>query len=137
MADVIELIENDHREVEGLFSKFESTQDALVATKTATSSIVTRPQRRRPSIQSSPPTSRVARGWPRKVKTSTKKRVELIGRIRQTSDADHLAELVGELKQAIEHHVHEEESEILPKTREALESDRLEQLGQEFESAKG
>ena len=62
---------------------------------------------------------------------------QLIGRIRQTSDQEHLAELVTELKQAIQHHVHEEESEILPKTREALDPARLNQLGEEFQAAKG
>ena len=53
---------------------------------------------------------------------------QLIGRIRQTSDPNHLAELVEELKEAIQHHVQEEESEILPKTRKALAPERLEQL---------
>lgn len=33
MADVIALLEQDHRGVEGLFASFESTQDASVATK--------------------------------------------------------------------------------------------------------
>jgi len=47
-----------------------------------------------------------------------------------------LAELIAELKQAVQHHVQEEESEILPKTREALTRARLEQLGEEFQAAK-
>jgi hemerythrin superfamily protein len=117
MADVIALIEKDHREVEGLFARFETTQDASVSTKicdeldrhaTAEEKAVY------PVIAS-----------------------DVIGRIRQTSDPAHLIELVGELKQAIEHHVHEEESEILPKTRDALGPSRLDELGREFEEAKG
>ena len=62
---------------------------------------------------------------------------QLIGRIRQTSDPEHLAELVGELKTAIQHHVQEEETEVLPKTRQALDAVRLDELGAEFEAAKG
>jgi len=41
------------------------------------------------------------------------------------------------VKQAVQHHVQEEETEILPTTREALAPARLEQLGDEFEAAKG
>ena len=48
-----------------------------------------------------------------------------------------MTELVAELKKAIQHHVHEEETEILPKTREALDPERLDQLGEEFQAAKG
>ena len=62
---------------------------------------------------------------------------QLIGRIRRTEYAEHVAELLGELKQAIEHHVKEEESEVLRKTREALDTKRLDELGSAFEAAKG
>jgi hypothetical protein len=45
--------------------------------------------------------------------------------------------LVAELKQAVEHHVQEEETEILPKMRQTVDAGRLDQLGEEFEAAKG
>jgi hemerythrin superfamily protein len=61
---------------------------------------------------------------------------QLIGRIRQTKDQDHLDELVGELQKAITHHVEEEESELLPKAEAALSASRLEELGQAFDDAK-
>jgi len=61
----------------------------------------------------------------------------LIGRIKNTDDPDHLAELVTELEQAVSHHVQEEESEMLPKSRKALGQGRLDELGQEFQAAKG
>jgi hypothetical protein len=61
---------------------------------------------------------------------------QMNGGIRRTEDPTHVAELVGELKQAIEHHVQEEESELLPKTRDALGPERLDVLGREFEAAK-
>ncbi len=61
---------------------------------------------------------------------------QLIGRIKNTQDEAHLAELVSELEQAVSHHVQEEETEMLPKTRDALDTARLEDLGADFESAK-
>ena len=136
MPDVIELIEKDHREVEGLFVEFETSGDQSVAAQicdeldrhaTAEEKAVY------PVIASDVP------GGEKMAKEGEdehKEARQLIGRIRQTSDQDHLADLVAELKQAIQHHVQEEESEILPKTREALDPGRLEQLGEEFQAAK-
>jgi hypothetical protein len=47
-----------------------------------------------------------------------------------------LSALVTELEQAVRHHVQEEETDLLPKTREALDPSRLEQMGKDFEAAK-
>ena len=49
---------------------------------------------------------------------------QLIGRIKNTDDDDHLVDLVTQLEQAINHHVNEEESEMLPKAREALSAEQ-------------
>ena len=53
----------------------------------------------------------------------------MIGRIRNTTDADHLAELMTELEQAIQHHVREEETEMLPKARRGIPAEQLIELG--------
>jgi iron-sulfur cluster repair protein YtfE (RIC family) len=137
MPDVIELIEKDHREVEGLFAKFESTGDESVAAQIcAELDRHTTGEERAvyPVIASDVP------GGEKMIKEGEdehKEARQLVGRIRQTSDQDHLAELIAELKQAVQHHVQEEESEILPKMRAALTPARLEQLGEEFQAAKG
>jgi hemerythrin-like domain-containing protein len=60
----------------------------------------------------------------------------MIGRVRNTSDEAQLVELMAELEQAIHHHVQEEESEMLPRTREELPAGELTELGDQFESAK-
>ena len=137
MADVIELIEHDHREVEALFSEFEGTQNASVATQicdeldrhaSAEEAVVY------PVIEAEVPEGK------KMVSEATNEHKEarqLIGRIRRTEDSTHLVELVGELKQGIQHHVQEEESQVLPKTRQALSPERLSELGQEFQAAKG
>jgi hypothetical protein len=40
------------------------------------------------------------------------------------------------LEQAVSHHVNEEEREMLPKTRDALDAQRREELGSAFDAAK-
>jgi hemerythrin superfamily protein len=136
MTDVTQLIEQDHREVEDLFAKFRSTRDASVAAQIcdeldrhagAEEQVVY------PAIKEEVPAagSLVDEGI-----DEHKEARQLIGRIRQTKDEDHLAQLVNELEQAISHHVEEEESDVLPKAREAMSAERLDELGQEFASAK-
>ena len=137
MADVIELIEKDHREVEGLFADFQSSRDPSVATKIC-DEIDKHAQGEEkavyPVIASDVPGGKKMAN---EGEDEHKEARQLIGRIRQTSDPDHLADLVNQLQQAIDHHVKEEESEILPKTRDALGQSRLEELASEFEAAKG
>jgi iron-sulfur cluster repair protein YtfE (RIC family) len=137
MTDVIELIQQDHREVESLFAKFERTQDAATAEKICDEldrHATGEEKAVYPVIASDVP------GAAKLVEDAEGEHAEarqLIGRIRRTTDTEHLRELVAELKQAIEHHVHEEETEVLPKTRESLSAARLNELGQEFDAAKG
>lgn len=137
MPIVIELIEQDHREVEALFTQFERNGDEAVATK------ICDELDRHASAEEKAVYPVIASEVPgggkmaREGEDEHREARQLIGRIRQTSDKEHLAELVTELKEAIQHHVQEEESEILPKTREALDRVRLDQLGEEFQAAKG
>ena len=49
---------------------------------------------------------------------------------------EHLADLVRELERAVSHHVNEEENEMLPKARTALDAERRNALGAEFDAAK-
>ena len=60
----------------------------------------------------------------------------LIGRIRGTSDREHVRELMDELEQVVQHHVEEEESEMLPRARTTLGEARLLEVGDKFEAAK-
>jgi hypothetical protein len=61
---------------------------------------------------------------------------QLIGRIRRTQDPEHLAELMSKLEDEISHHVEEEERDLLPKARAAIDDAELEELGEKFEEAK-
>ena len=136
MSDVIELIEKDHREVEDLFAKFEASSDRSVAMQLCDELDRHAHAEERvvyPVIESDVP------GGSEMANEATdehKEARQLIGRIRNTTDPEHLVELVKELQDAITHHVEEEESEVLPKTREAISTQRLDELGDEFEAAK-
>lgn len=137
MPNVVELIEKDHREVEELFSKFESTGDSSIAL-----TICDELDRHTAGEENAvyPVVAAEVPGGKRIANEAIdehKEARQMIGRIRRTEDPAHVAELVSELKQAIEHHVEEEESELLPKTREALGADRLDEMGRAFEAAKG
>ncbi len=134
--NVITRIEHDHREVEQMFANFKNTPTKDNA------------------LQICDELDRHTRGEERAVypvfedelsnekdkvheaEDEHKEARQLIGRVRQTEDQDHLVELMGELEQAINHHVEEEESEMLPKARRELPEQELEDLGDKFEQAK-
>jgi hypothetical protein len=61
---------------------------------------------------------------------------QLIARIRETSDDEHRAALVGELKEAVEHHVAEEEATVLPKMDSDLGLLEMDVLGAQVEEFK-
>ena len=136
MADVTKLIETDHREVEGLFAKFKRDGaketalqicDELDAHAGAEEAVFY------PVVRSDVPDGAKLAD---EGKDEHGEARQLIGRIKNTEDDAHLAELVTELEQAVSHHVSEEESEMLPKSRQALSAERLDELGTAFQSAK-
>ena len=137
MPSVVDLIEKDHRQVEELFSKFESSGVRSVAMT------ICEELDRHTAGEEKAVYPVVADDVPEGKKLADeaveehKEARQMIGRIRQTENPEHLAELVGELKGAIEHHVQEEESDLLPKMSKALGAGRLAQMGSEFEAAKG
>ncbi len=136
MPDVIERIEHDHREVEGMFAAFKSNpqqQTALAIcdeldkhTKAEDAAVY-------------PVFAEELSDEQGKVKEASdehKEARQLIGQIRNTQDEQHLADLMVQLEGAIQHHVQEEESEMLPKARRELPTDELDELGERFEQAK-
>jgi hemerythrin superfamily protein len=136
MTDVVDLIEKDHRAVEQLFSDFEASKDPAIAARICdelTKHTYGEEQAVYPVVA-----ERLSGG-----KDLSSEAVEehaearqLIGRIRNTTDEAHLSELMADLKAAIQHHVQEEESEMLPQARRELMPGDLEAMGREFEQAK-
>jgi hemerythrin superfamily protein len=136
VPDVVDLIERDHREVEQLFSDFQSSHDAGVATKICDE--LTKHTSAEEDAVYPVVAERLEDGarQVREAEAEHKEARQLIGRICNTTDEAHLADLVTELKQAVEHHVSEEESEMLPAARRTFAAEELEHLGQAFETAK-
>ena len=135
MPSVIKLIEQDHREVEELFSQFEQIGDKNIAMKICTELDAHAEAEEKafyPIVREEVDASLV-----KEAEEEHGEARQLIGRIKQTSDPEHLSELVAELKNDVEHHVQEEESEMLPKARESLGESRLSEIGREFQDAKG
>ncbi|MBA3653507.1 MAG: hemerythrin domain-containing protein [Actinobacteria bacterium] len=136
MPNVIDLIETDHREVEGLFAQFKEQPAKDLALKVCEELDHHASAEEKvfyPVVREEVPDGKSLAGEGEEEHGEVR---QLIGRIKQTDDLDHVTELVTELEQKVQHHVHEEESEMLPKSREALGPDRLEELGAEFQAAK-
>ena len=134
MADVIKLLETDHREVEDLFGKAESTSGAAkqqVVTKIATELTVHAEVEEEivyPAMRAAGLDDLVAEA---EREHQTVKELESMDGATQEIDP-----VLAELKADVEHHVQEEESEAFPKFRDAVDQVRLESLGDEVEKKK-
>jgi hypothetical protein len=133
--DVVEKIEHDHREVEELFAEFEASRDRAVALKICDElEIHTAAE----EAEVYPVIAEEVGDEPM-VAHAEEEHDEaklLIIQIRGTTDPDQTVDLVSQLKVAIQEHVHEEETEMLPKAREELSGEELKDLGDRFEEAK-
>ena len=137
MPDVVDLLKRDHREVEQLFGVFERDRQPSIAEEicaqlelhTAAEEHFVYPARR----------ERVSDGN-KLADAAEHEHVEakqIIGRVKRTSDPDHLAEVVAELQKAIEHHVEEEEGTVFPKMESDLGKIELEAVGANVQEFKG
>ena len=138
MPNVVDLLKQDHRSVEDLFTKFESTQESSIADEicrelevhTAAEEQFVYPALRE-GVNGGNSLADEAEHEHAEAK-------QLIGRIKRTNDAEHLGEVVAELKQAIEHHVQEEEGTVFPKMESDLGGTELDAIGsrvQEFKQS--
>jgi hemerythrin-like domain-containing protein len=132
--DVVDKIEHDHREVEELFAEFEASRDRAIALTICDEL----------EIHTAAEEAEVYPVIAEEISDEMVDHAEdehaeakgLIAQIRGTTDADQLYQLVGQLKEAVQEHVQEEESEMLPKAREDLSDEQLEELGEKFDDAK-
>jgi hemerythrin superfamily protein len=136
MADVIELIEHDHREIEDLFEKFGSTGEVVIALDVCDA--LDRHHRGEeravyPAIAAEIPNGRQMAG---EGEDEHREAHRLIARVRATTDPEELADLMRSLQEVVTEHVDAEEAEVLPQARAVLEPERLEALGRDFTSAK-
>jgi hemerythrin-like domain-containing protein len=136
MPDVVDKIEHDHREVEQLFAQFERDHDRAVASKIC-DELDLHTQAEEQAVY--PVLKDELKAGKDEVSEAEHEHADakaLISRIRRTKSSDDLDDLMAELKTAIQHHVHEEETEMLPQARAELPGDELEELGEKFDDAK-
>src|SRR5918994_4336457 len=136
MPDVIELIEREHRQVEALFQNFRETGSSALVSNICDeldAHAAAEEQAFYPVVRDDVPSGKKLASEAEEEHGEAR---QLIGRIRRTSDPDHVVELVNELEQVVSHHVDEEEQEMLPSARRSLGEDRLAAIGSAYESAK-
>jgi hemerythrin-like domain-containing protein len=136
MPDVVERIEHDHREVEEMFAAFKASPQKQRALEICDE---LDKHTRAEDEAVYPVFAEELSDEKAKVKEASNEHREarqLIGQIRNTKDDQHLSQLMVQLEQAVQHHVHEEESEMLPKARRELPTEELDELGERFEEAK-
>ena len=138
MPDVIKLLEQDHREVEDLFSKAESTSGAArqqVVTKIASELTLHTEVEERfvyPAMRDAGLADLVNEAEQEHAKVK-----ELVAQL-ETIDAttDDVESLLAELKADVQHHVQEEETEAFPKFRESVDQSELQSLATRVQEAK-
>ena len=136
MPDVIALIEREHRQVEALFQNFRETGNSALVSNICDeldAHAAAEEEAFYPVVRDDVPSGKKLAS---EAKEEHGEARQLIGRIRRTSDPDHVVELVSELEQVVSHHVDEEEQEMLPSAHRSLGEDRLAAIGSAYESAK-
>jgi iron-sulfur cluster repair protein YtfE (RIC family) len=138
MPDVIKMLEHDHREVEDLFAKAESTAGAAkqqVVTKIASELTLHAKVEETivyPAMRQAGLTDIVDESIEEHAKVK-----DLVARLEATdgtpTDVD---PILTQLKADVQHHVEEEERDSFPKFREAVGADELEELGDRVEQLK-
>jgi hypothetical protein len=133
MTNVIQLLNQDHREVEELFAQFESTQDFAIAQQICAELTV------HATVEEEivyPVLERIDPEIEREAEKEHAEAKELIARIEAMSPGDpDLVPTVLKLKGAIHHHVLEEEGDAWPKMR-AEAGGQLDELGGRVEGRK-
>jgi hemerythrin superfamily protein len=132
-SNVVDLIMNDHRELERIFDQLMSQPDQRPTLVPVMISLLTAHSRAEEAEVY--PAAAGASGE-EDVEHSQKEHLEadqLAAKVAETDvDSPDFAEALQKLIDAVKHHVGEEESSVLPGMRENLEPKRLDELGQAF-----
>ncbi|MFB2897156.1 hemerythrin domain-containing protein [Aerosakkonemataceae cyanobacterium BLCC-F50] len=138
--NVIELIKSDHRKVESLFSEMEKTKDSKkmqmlfdeIYTELTLHAKVEE-LTLYPSMRNYDETHDMVEEAEEE-HTEAKVLLEELKSM-SPSDPDFKAK-IEELKEAVQHHVEEEESEILPSVSDSMDEQEMKELAKEFQEAK-
>ena len=138
--DVLELIKADHRRVETLFSEIEGTDEPQKLYECFNQlynalnvHVEVEEQTFYPAIRQCQDTEKLV-DEAQSEHAEAKQMLEELEFLSPTSAE--FKQKIGSLKQAIQHHVQEEENEVFSKVRECMSQKEREQLGSEFEALK-
>lgn len=132
-SNVVDLIMNDHRELERIFEQLQSQPDKRPTLVPVMITLLTAHSR---AEESEVYPAAADAGGSDDVEHSQKEHLEadqLAVKVAETDFASpEFGEALQQLIDAVQHHVEEEESTVLPGMREHLEPGRLDELGQAF-----
>jgi hemerythrin superfamily protein len=133
MGNVVDLIMNDHRELERLFDQLQNQPETRANTLPVMISLLTAHSR---AEEAEVYPAATEAGIDEDVEHSQKEHLEadqLAAALAATPvDAPDFEEKLTKLVDAVKHHVEEEETTVLPGMRNGLPTDRLDSLGEAF-----
>jgi hemerythrin superfamily protein len=138
--DVLDLIKAEHRQIETLFSEIESTDDTYKLYECFNQlsnglnlHAEVEEQTFYPAIRNCKNTKELVE-VAQEEHDKAKQMLEELEYLSPTSGE--FKQKIAELKQLIQHHLHEEENEVFSQVRECMSQEEREQLGSEFEAVK-
>jgi hemerythrin superfamily protein len=135
-VDVVDLIMQDHREVERLFEELRTSPDKRPNLLPVVTALLTAHSRAEEAEVY--PVARDEAGEADEVAHSQEEHIEadqLLARLAESGpESPDFDDVLNELVSAVKHHVEEEESKVLPGMRERLSDDRRAELGEAFAS---
>ncbi len=137
MTDVIDLIMDDHREVERLFEIMKSRPDQRLNTLPVVTALLIAHSRTEESAVYPVAQDEIASDL---VEHSQEEHIaveQLLERLQATDvESEEFDTLLDQVVESVNHHVEEEESSVLPAMRDELDEQRLDELGRAFAEAR-
>jgi hemerythrin superfamily protein len=137
-GDVVDLIMQDHREVERLFDELKSHPEKRPNLVPVLTTLLTAHSRAEEAEVY--PAAREEAGETDEVAHSQEEHAQadqLLKRLAETEyESADFDQVLDELVEAVTHHVEEEESTVLPGMRERLDENRLQELGKAFATSR-
>jgi hemerythrin superfamily protein len=137
-TDVVDLIMQDHREVEWLFDELKTRPEKRrLLVPTLTTLLTAHSRAEEAEVY---PVARDEAGETEEVAHSQEEHVQaeqLLARLAETDpQSPEFDEVLNEVVEAVTHHVEEEESTVLPGMRKRLDDGRLAELGRAFAASR-
>ncbi|OKH32290.1 hemerythrin [[Phormidium ambiguum] IAM M-71] len=138
--NVIELIKSDHRKVESLFSEIEKTEDSKkrqVLFDQIYTELTLHAKVEELTLYPSMRDYDETHDMVDEAEEEHTEAKELLEEIKSMSPSDpNFPAKIEELKEAVQHHVEEEENEILPSVSDSMDEQEMKELAKEFKEAK-